>query len=150
MAWEKWQSAGEFEAHRAERKRVSENYFNRAHSLAAWLLATLVAVNGAAALAILGHDSASLPKLISAATAFTFGVIFALFSGLFSWNEAQDKNSLYYLQSLREEQLEEVAQRLRRRYAWRAPMFKYLAISTNYVSMTAFVVGCWLTLKTMN
>ena len=149
MTWERWQSAEEVEAYRAERKRVSENYFNRAHSLAAWLLATLVAVNGAAVLGIMGRDPPVPAGLVTAAIPFTLGIILALVSGLSSWNEAQDKNSLYYIQSLREDQLEPIAQRLKRRYSWRAPVFKFLAITTNYLAMAAFVIGCWMALEAL-
>jgi antibiotic biosynthesis monooxygenase (ABM) superfamily enzyme len=112
--------------------------------LAAWLLATLVAVNGGAGLTMLSrieiaHDGARVPALV-----FVFGVIFAILSGLASWWEAQDRSSLYYVESLREDQRSERAKREKSFWARRARCLRKTARWVNYASLASFLIGCAL------
>jgi hypothetical protein len=78
QAIEKWSNPEDEEAFRKERRRLSENHYNRAQAIAAWLLATLVAVNGGALAADLAKDHPS---------SFVIGVILAILSGFASWQE---------------------------------------------------------------
>jgi hypothetical protein len=142
MTHETWQTAEEEAEHRKERKRLSENHYNRAQALAAWLLATLVAVNGGAAIAIVARehpvpDGARLPAL-----AFIAGVVLAITSGFCSWRDAYHRSSLYYFESLRPDQLTSSGERRKKRAAAWSALLAPLARYVNYAALAAFVVGC--------
>jgi hypothetical protein len=138
---ESWQSEAEEEAHRVERKRLSENYFNRAHTLAAWLLATLVAVNGGAVIAIVSRQA--LPTgAYRPAMVFVVGLVLALASGLLSWWEAQDRSGLYYIESLRPDRRTIWASKRMHRLQRRVSFLRKAARFANYASLFVFVAGC--------
>jgi hypothetical protein len=141
MALERWGDQGEVEAHRAERKRLSENHYNRGHSLTAWLLATLVGVNGTAAAAILTRggevpDGGRLPAI-----AFVAGIVLAIISRFFASAEARDKSGLYYIESLRPDQLSSEGEKKKRLWERRGKVLGVIARLTNYASLAAFVLG---------
>lgn len=138
---ENWQDQEEEDAHRKERKRLSENHYNRAQSLAAWLLATLVAVNGSATLTTLSRaaplpNGARLPAL-----AFVVGLILAIISGFSSWRDAQDRSGLYYLESLRPDQLGDEGKRRKLILVARSRWLGAAARYTNYASLAALITG---------
>lgn len=122
---------------RSEHKRFSENHFNRAQTLAAWLLATLVAINSAAGAAVL---SALKGDQRGAAMWFASGVVLAVVSGILSWAEAHDRAGLHYVLSREKPSGKEG--RLRDRCDKRAPLLAELAIGANVISLLLFVVGC--------
>jgi hypothetical protein len=142
VADETWHTAEEEAEHRKERKRLSENHYNRAQALAAWLLATLVAVNGGATVAIITSkgelpDSARLPSI-----AFTAGLILAIISGFCSWRDAYHRSSLYYFESLRVDQLGASARRKMESAATWSKRLAPWARYTNFASLAAFLTGC--------
>lgn len=133
---EQWSSDEERAAFRRERKRLSENHYNRANSLAAWLLATLVAVNGGA-VAIDGVGRAyGLP--------FVVGIVAAILSGFASWQEAQDRMGLHYIESLDPANRTKQADRRESLWAWRGPALRIAAKVLNWASLGAFIAGCVL------
>ncbi|WP_140418389.1 hypothetical protein [Sphingomonas mucosissima] len=134
-AVEHWTSPGDKAAHRRERKRLSENHYNRAHAIAAWLLATLVAVNAATFATDLGKVH---PE------PFVAGIVLAILSGFASWQEAQDKTGLYYIESLPETAVTDHGRKLSRRWRWRGTALRLAARGLNWASLVAFLVGCWL------
>jgi hypothetical protein len=142
MTHETWHTAEEEADHRKERKRLSENHYNRAQGLAAWLLATLVAVNGAAVIAILTRDHPVPDADRLPAIAFIAGVILAITSGFCSWRDAYQRSSLYYFESLRADQLTAVGQRRKERAATWSKLLAPLTRYTNYAALFAFVGGC--------
>jgi hypothetical protein len=133
---ERWDSKAQTEEFRRERKRLSENHYLRAQALTAWLLATLVAVNGAG-LAIQQNSPAQK-------TSFAVGVILAILSGFASWQVSQDRNGLHYVESLAPENV--TAYGLRREKTWRRrwPVVNLLAKLLNHASLLAFITGCVL------
>jgi hypothetical protein len=135
LSVEEWSTPEEKAAHRRERKRLSENYYNRAHSIAAWLLATLVAVNGAALATDLGKNH-PLP--------FVIGVVLAVLSGFASWQEAEDKTGLHYIESLPSDAVTGHGRKRFSRWRWRWPALRLAAKVLNWGSLSVFVVGCWL------
>ena len=121
---------------RREHKRFSENHYNRAQTLAAWLLATLVAVNTSAAAAIIAtvKDADRQP-----AVAFAAGVASAVASGMFSWGEAF-KHSDYHYGEIQEKLNK--ADRSRQESSKKlAPFFASAAVTLNIVSLAFFVAG---------
>lgn len=137
--FDRFEGEEENDQHRIERKRLSENHYNRAQGLAAWLFATLVASNGAAALALLSTDQ-NINK--APALLFTAGVILAIMAGRYSWLEAWDKSGIFYAESLRDHQIErEGRARLTfwRRRARRSHVFARAAM---LMSLWAFIVAC--------
>ncbi|MFN3387418.1 MAG: hypothetical protein ACK40O_00690 [Allosphingosinicella sp.] len=142
MTLETWASEEEAAEHRRERKRLSENQFNRAQSLAAWLLATLVAVNGGAVVAILSIQEAARDGGRLPTVAFTIGIVLAVLSGFCSWREAYHKSKLYYFESLRDDQLTSAAKKHKVRAGSRATLLGRFARYTNYGSLLGFVAGC--------
>lgn len=131
---EHWSDPQEQAAHRRERKRLSENHYNRAQAVAAWLLATLVAVNGGA----LATDLAKAHPL-----PFVVGVVLAILSGFASWQEAQDRTGLHYLESLPGAALTEYGRNRFETWRWRWAALRFAAKVLNWGSLLAFVVGCW-------
>lgn len=142
MELEKWQTQEEEDAHRIERKRLSENYFNRSHTLAAWLLATLVAVNGGAVLATISRPHPVPAGAYEPALAFVLGLTLALASGLCSWWEAQDRSALYYIESLRPDRRTASASRRMVKLKRSASTLRKAARFANYGSLITFVAGC--------
>lgn len=142
MELERWGSQAEEDTHRAERKRLSENYFNRAHTLAAWLLATLVAVNGGAVLATVSRAAPVPEGAYKPALLFLLGLALALASGLFSWWEAQDRSALYYVESLRPDQRTARATKKMAEWRRRTGYLRKAARFANYGSLFAFIGGC--------
>jgi len=131
---EQWSNVEEEAAHRRERKRLSENHYNRAQALAAWLLATLVAVNGGALATDIGKVSAA---------PFVVGIVLAVLSGFASWQEAQDRSALHYVESLPEAALTPYGRKRSGTWRWRWPALRLLAKWLNWASLVAFIVGCW-------
>ena len=121
---------------RREHKRFSENHYNRSQTLAAWLLATLVAVNtsGAAAIIAATKDADRQPAI-----AFAIGVALAIASGMCSWGEAHAQAGLHYVRSLVE--LSEEDQRTKRIAEWQASAFWLWSPILNGLSLLAFIVG---------
>jgi hypothetical protein len=144
LALEVWQTEEEARAYRVERKRLSENHFNRAHTLAAWLLATLVAVNGGAGITLLSRIEAIGPAARAPSLAFVIGVSLAIVSGFASWWEAQDRSLLYYLESLRDDQLSAEGTKRKSFLPARVGLLRKTARGTNYASLLCFFIGCAL------
>jgi zinc transporter ZupT len=84
---------------RAEFKRFSEHHYGRAQTLAAWLLATLVAVNSGAGLSLLSAARPPNESLAQPVLAFVAGVVCAILSGLASWQAAFDQAGTNFLKS---------------------------------------------------
>ncbi|MDT0576023.1 hypothetical protein RM533_07465 [Croceicoccus sp. F390] len=133
---EQWELPDEQNEHRAERKRLSENHYIRAQAMAAWLLATLVAINGGA----LATNLVS----VSDATPFVSGIILAVLSGFASWQEAQDRSGLHYLESLPAGRTTAFGLKLKRKWQWRGPASGVAAKLLNWLSSGAFVIGCMM------
>lgn len=131
---EHWVTLEEQAAHRRERKRLSENHYNRAQAIAAWLLATLVAVNG-------GALATDLMK--GYPVPFVAGIVLAVLSGFASWQEAQDRTGLHYVESLPETALTAAGRKLYDTWRWRWPALRLGAKWLNWASLLAFVTGCW-------
>jgi hypothetical protein len=143
MTLEIWDSEQEAELHRLERKRLSENHYNRGHSLSAWLLATLVAVNGGAALSVMSRtdpmmstEGARLPALV-----FAGGVVCAILSGLLSSREAHRRSNQYYFESLRDAQLSPEGKAKHQQSKLWGMRLGRAARLTNYLSLSLFVAG---------
>jgi hypothetical protein len=130
-------------AFRAERKRLSENNYNRAQSLAAWLMATLVATNGAGAATLLG-GAAPLVESVGTRPVLCFigGVIAALTAGFGSWLEAQDRSGLHYWESRPSAGLSNEAARQMCWLQFKSAWFRRAARVANATSLAAFIVGC--------
>jgi hypothetical protein len=142
MADEPPQLSPSEEARRAESKRFSEHNYNRAQTLAAWLLATLVAVNTSGAAAIL------TAKLHYAAlSGFSGGVVFAILSGIASWGEAFNKAGLHYVQSLPapDEDEQRTADKCKK---W-APRLFAAALVFNMLALAGFIVGCVIAARSL-
>lgn len=131
---ERWSNVAEEAAHRRERKRLSEIHYNRAQALAAWLLATLVAVNGGALATNLGKVNA---------VPFVAGIVLAIVSGFASWQEAQDRSGLHYVESLPDASLTAYGRKRSNTWRWRWPALGLAAKWLNWASLSAFIVGCW-------
>jgi hypothetical protein len=142
MELEQWETQEEEDAHRLERKRLSENYFNRAQTLSAWLLATLAAVNGGAILATISRPTPIPTGAHKPAIVFVLGLAMALTSGLCSWWEAQDRSALYYIESLRPDRRTVAANARLLRLKRRVSHLRIAARLTNYGSLFAFLGGC--------
>jgi hypothetical protein len=124
------------EAKRREHKRFSESHYNRAQTLAAWLLATLVAVNtsGAAAIIAAAKGADRQPAI-----AFAIGVALAVASGMCSWGEAHAHAGIHYVRSLA---IWDEEDRKTRRVAERqADAFALWSPILNVISLTTFIVG---------
>lgn len=133
-AIEQWSDTGQEDAHRVERKRLSENHYNRAYSVAAWLLATLVAVNGGAlATKFVEREHAAW---------FVAGVVLAILSGFASWQEAQDRSGLHYVESLPKDNVTAHGLRREETWKWRWRASNLAAKLLNYASLVAFISGC--------
>lgn len=133
---EVWHDENEKEEHRRERKRLSENHYVRSQALTAWLLATLVAVNGGAmAVDFVGKTDAA---------PFAIGVVLAILSGFSSWQESQDRNGLHYVESLRDNNVTAYGKARQKTWRWRSRVTNVLAKALNIASLSAFVVGCVL------
>ncbi len=104
--YERIETTAQRNAFREERKRLSENHFNKANTLGAWLLATLVATNAAAAVATLSRAKEA-GGLADAALASGGGAVLAILSGFFAVWEANDRSALYYWESYGEENMTE-------------------------------------------
>jgi hypothetical protein len=122
---------------RDEHKRFSENHYNRAQTLAAWLLATVVAVNtsGAAGLMAAAEGADRQPAI-----AFAAGVALAVMSGLASWAEAYNHAGLHFVKSL-EAPSEDERSRCTK-CEWWAPRLASTALVLNVAALVAFVAGC--------
>jgi hypothetical protein len=131
---EQWSDAGQEEAHRLERKRLSENHYNRAHALAAWLLATLVAVNG----------GALATKFVERQHSawFVAGVVLAILSGFASWQEAQDRTGLHYIESLPRANITPYGAKRAATWRWRWRALNLSAKVLNCLSLATFIAGC--------
>ena len=132
---EQWNDPHEMVEHRKQRKRLSETNYMRAQALAAWLLATLVAVNGGA----LATDFTK----VGDAPPFVMGVVLAILSGFSSWQEAQDRSGMHYIESLAAENITQYGQKLECKLQWRAPALRFAAKALNWSALAAFVIGCW-------
>lgn len=140
-AYERMASPAEEDAYRAERKRISENHFNRSYTLAAWPLATLAGINGTAAALMVGGLTKRSAVSPAAALAFIFGVVLAVLAGFLGTQEARDRSNIYYVESMRPEQLTDhgraVYDTCRRRAWW----LRQAGAVLNYLSLAAFVGG---------
>jgi hypothetical protein len=119
---------------RRERKRLSENHYVRSQNLVAWLLATLVAVNGAGALNFIRAHSPA------ASATFVLGVILAIGSGFAAQHESQARSELHFYES--QAKIKPAAKRRKARmrlFPWR---LRRLAALLNYLSLAAFIAGC--------
>jgi hypothetical protein len=123
--------------HRAEHKRFSENHYNRAQTIAAWLLATLVAVNTSGGVAIV---SAAKRTDRQPALAFALGVALAVLSGLCTWGEALNYAGFHYVKSQERPTAEE--EEMRDGSNMLAPRLATAALWLNGAALTAFIVGC--------
>lgn len=134
---ERWDGEEQTDDHRRERKRLSENHYLRAQALAAWLLATLVGVNGGAiAIDFTGQEHAA---------PFAVGVVLALVSGFASWQESQDRTGLHYVESLRAENVTDFGKRKQQTWRWRSRVMNLVAKVANIGSLAAFIMGCvWI------
>lgn len=132
----------ELAAERKESKRFSEHHYGRAQNLAAWLLATLVAVNSGAALALLSFERSLDLDLHKTAAAFVAGVVTAILSGFASWQAAFDQAGEYFVLSKASKgPAEEKNLKL-----WQT-RGKFLEIASrvlNYASLGLFIFGCAL------
>jgi hypothetical protein len=125
---------------REDHKRMSVEQFNRASGIAAWLLATLVAVNTSGAGA-----SLAFAKNMEAAGAFAIGIVLAIFSGITSWLEAFSLAQAHHFASLDESDLrydEEMLQKYRVTRQSRSLLLN--SFVSNILSLAAFSVGCVL------
>lgn len=124
------------EEKRREHKRFSENHYNRSQTLAAWLLATLVAVNtsGAAAIIAAVKDADRQPAI-----AFAVGVALAIASGMCSWGEAHAHAGLHYVKSLAT--WDEEDRKTKRIAEWQANAFALWSPILNVLSLIASIVG---------
>jgi hypothetical protein len=129
--------------------------FNRADSLAAWLLATLVTINTSgtgAALALQANKEAAI--------AFASGIILAVLSGMTSWGEAYNRGAALTLERLISEfrhirsyaAISEAmnfkdGEILPPEFTDRSARIQFLfksAFLLNLLSLAAFAVGCIL------
>lgn len=110
---------------KTENRRLSEVSHAKAQSIAAWLLATLVAVNTSGAGAVLALDANH-----DAAIAFASGVFLAILSGMASWGEATVGAVVLFMLSVPELNRFDL-QRLDRHAFWSRILFR-----------TAFAIGC--------
>lgn len=124
---------------RREHKRFSENHYNRAQTLAAWLLATLVAVNtsGAAAILTAAKGADRQPAIM-----FAIGVALAVASGMCSWAEAFRHSDFHFGESHAPDDLNEADKRRWDRSKTLAPMYADLAVALNILALSGFVIGC--------
>lgn len=132
--------------------------FTRADALAAWLLATLVAINTSGA----GASALSLSANKRAAIAFAAGVFLAVLSGMTSWGEAYSHGSALSVERLSaqwRQLMERGEQRLdpqivdesvkfiesglwyRTRIVFARALFP-IAFILNVLSLSAFAIGC--------
>jgi hypothetical protein len=133
------------EKFREERKRLSENHFNRANTIGAWLLATLAATNLAAAAAVLAFAKGGPASAASSAFAFVAGVIAAILSGFVASIEAGLRSRLYYLESYGEERLTAEGLKHLKRAKWWAPRLSWTGRLLNGLSLLAFIIGAvWI------
>ena len=131
---EKWDKPDQEADHRRERKRLSEHHYGRSQALSAWLLATLVGINGGA-LASKFIDATEAP-------CFVLGIIFAILAGFASWQEAQDRSGLHYVESLPLENVTFHGERLAQTWQWRWPALRLASKALNWLSLLSFVLGC--------
>jgi len=131
-----WTDDAQREADRKERKRLSENHYVRAQAMVAWLLATLVAVNGGALATEHVSGSEAWP--------FVVGVVLAILAGFATWQESQDRTGLHYLESLASANITDHGRALAERWRWRWPALRLFARWLNWGSLAFFVLGCLL------
>jgi hypothetical protein len=140
--YEKLDSEEHREKYCNERKRLSENHYNRANTIGAWLLATLVATNLAAAAAVMSYGNDRPVSEMLPLTAFVIGVVSAIVSGFVATMEARKRSTLYYLESYGEEALEPEGLALLQNSRMVAPRLSRIARWLNYGSLGSFVIGC--------
>ncbi|SOB86749.1 hypothetical protein SAMN06297144_1858 [Sphingomonas guangdongensis] len=133
---EQWNDPTEEAEHRKQRKRLSETHYMRGQSISAWLLATLVAINGGALATSRVAQANAWP--------FVIGVVIAVIGGFVMTQEAQDRTAFHYLESLADTNIKPYGKTLKRRLEWRWPMLRLLARTLNVASLSLFVVGCVL------
>lgn len=141
--YEKIDTPGQREAFREERKRLSENHFNRANTLGAWLLATLVATNVAAAVASLSRAK-DAPTFSDVALVFGGGTVLAILSGFFAVWEAGNRSALYYWESYGEENITEEGLLRVDKLVGRAPRLTWSVRVLNMLSLACLVAGMFL------
>ena len=141
---EQWEAVPEADDDdfRKERKRLSEHHFNRAHTLGAWLLATLVGVNGAAAGAVLSSSSLEHSDRV-AALAFVAGIVLAVVAGFFTSQEARDHSTRSYVESVKPANRGAWGQHFLTLSKRRGRVAGIAARLANYASLGSFVAGVW-------